>query len=109
MIDLIFHHASEVVIVRIKGNEVTFGSTIYGAKMASIDGLRLDFHGTMREFPDLKDDVDWRVKAIDRFKDHIAVLKEEEKIAEYILHELRTKGYTPKLKQKAGFRPVVIQ
>jgi len=108
MIDLIFHHASEVVIVRIKGNEVTFGSTIYGARMADITGLRLDFHGTIKEFPDLKEDLEWREKAIERFKSHIKILDNEDKIAEYVIYELRNKGYVPKLKQKAEFRPVRI-
>lgn len=105
MIDLIFHHGSEVVIVRIKGIQVTFGSTVYGARMASIEGLRLDYHGTIREFPDLEGDLYWREKAIDRFKDHIRTLDSEDKISEYITKELRDKGYVPKLKQKAGFRP----
>ena len=109
MIDLIFNQASEVVIVRIVGNSVTFGSTIYGAKMADISGLRLDFTGTIREFPDLKDDINWKDNAISRFKNYIANLDSEDKIADYIIYELRNKGYAPKLKQVAGYRPVKIQ
>ena len=108
MIDLIFHHSSEVVIVRINGHSVTFGSTIFGAKMADISGLRLDFNGTIREFPDLKDDLEWREKAIERFKEHIKELKDEDKIADYIVYELRNKGYSPKLKQVKVFRPLKI-
>lgn len=109
MIDLIFYQASEIIIVRIKGNAITFGSTTYGAKMADISGLKLDFQGTIREFPDLEKDLEWREKAIKRFKDHIRKLKSEEEIADYIIKELRTKGYTPKLKQVAGHRPKKIQ
>lgn len=109
MIDLIFQHANEMVIVRIKGHDITFGSTIYGARMANIEGLRLDFNGTIREFPDLKEDLEWRSKAIKRFKEKINELSDEEKIADYIIYELRTKGYIPKLKQRAGFRPVAIR
>ena len=108
MIDLIFHHASEVVIVRINGHSITFGSTMFGAKMADISGLRLDFNGTIREFPDLKDDLNWREKAIERFRKHIETLKDEDKIADYIIYELRNKGYQPRLKQKPGFRPARI-
>jgi len=109
MIDLIFHQASEVILVRIKGNSVAFGSTMFGAKMADISGLKLDFTGTIREFPDLKEDLEWREKAIIRFKEHIAKLENEDKISDYIIYELRNCGYTPKLKQVAGMRPVKIQ
>ena len=108
MIEIIFNYASEVIIVRINGKEVLFGSTMYGAQLAHIDGLRLDFHGTIREFPDLKNDIEWKSKAINRFKDHIKSLKTEDEVADYIINELRTKGYTPKLKQKSGFRPVKL-
>src|SRR3990167_7757631 len=108
MIDLSFQHASEIVLVKINGISVLFGSTIFGARLADISGLKLDFHGTIREFPDLRDDLEWREKAIERFKKHIKELKNEDKIADYIIYELRNKGYTPKLKQKHGFRPTRI-
>lgn len=109
MIELIFYQGTEIIVVRIDGHKVEFGSTIYGARLADITGLRLDYHGTIREFPDLKDDMEWRMKAIQRFKNHIATLPDEEAVAEYLIYELRNKGYTPKLKQKAGFRRVAIQ
>lgn len=109
MIDLIFHFASEVILVRVKGHSVTFGSTMFGAKMADISGLKLDWTGTIREFPDLKDDLEWREKAIERFKEHIKTINEEDKIADYIIYELKNKGYIPRLLQKAGFRPRRIE
>lgn len=108
MIDLMFYHESEIVIVRIRQHEILFGSTMFGAKMADISGLRLDFNGTIREFPDLRDSLDWREQAIGRFKEHIRTLNSEDKIADYIIYELKDKGYIPKLKQVAGFRPVRI-
>lgn len=108
MIDIMFNHGSEVVVVKVEGNNVRFGSTVFGAQLADISGLKIDFHGTIREFPDLKEDIDWREKAIQRFKSHIKSLKDEEAISDYLINELRTKGYTPKLKQKAGHRPVKL-
>ncbi|UCD20926.1 MAG: hypothetical protein JSW08_00040 [archaeon] len=108
MIDIIFHHANEVVIVQIRRNQVLFGTTTYGTKMADISGLKLDFHGTIKEFPDLEGDIEWREKAIERFKSHIKQLDTEDQIADYIIYELRNKGYSPKLKQKHGFRPIKI-
>lgn len=106
MIDIIFKRANEVVIIRINGNSVLFGNTVFGNKMASIDGLRLDFTGTIKEFPDLANDVEWNSKAIDRFKEYIATLNSEGEKANYIISELKTKGYEAKLKQVAGYRPV---
>lgn len=108
MINLHFQRASEVILIVIDRTKVLFGSTVFGAKLADIEGLKLDFHGTIRQFPDLKDDLEWREKAIERFKAHIQTLKEEEKIAEYLIYELRSKGYEPRLKQVKGFRPVRI-
>jgi hypothetical protein len=108
MIDLTFFQWSELIIVKIEGKKVRFGTTTYGAKLATIDGLKLDFNGTIREFPDLKDDLDWNKKAIERFKNHINKLNSEDKIANYIIEELKTKGYRPHLKQKAGFRPIKL-
>lgn len=104
MIEVIFNRANEAIIVVIDGQNVRFGSTIFGAQLADISGLKLDFHGTIREFPDLREDIDWRKKAIQRFKDHIKTLKTDDEIADYIIDELKTKGYIPKYKKKAGFR-----
>ena len=106
MIDIIFNFANEIVLVKIEGNNIRFGTSVYGAQLANIEGIRLDWTGTIREFPDLKDNLDWREIAIQRFKDHIKSLKNEDEIADYIIKELSSKGYTPKLKQKAGFRVV---
>lgn len=109
MIDLLFNQENEIVLVRIQGQTVMFGSTIYGAKLADIAGLKLDFHGTIRSFPDLERDLQWKEKAVERFKKHIKTLKDEDAIADYVIEELRTKGYRPKLKQKQGFRAVAIR
>ena len=109
MIQLIFNFANEVILIVIEGNSVRFGNTMYGAKTADISGLRLEYTGTIRQFPDLADDLNWREKAIERFKEHIAELTNEEEIANYIIFELKNKGFTPRLKQKGGFRPVKIK
>lgn len=109
MITIMFNRANEVVIVRIDGHKIEFGSNIFGAKMGTIEGLRLDYTGTIREFPDLKDDIDWRVKAIERFKHHIQKLDSEGEITEYVIGELGKQGYKAVIKQRHGFRPEKIQ
>ena len=109
MIEAIFYYGSEVILVRIEGTNVRFGNSSYGNKLASIDGLYLDKAGTIKEFPDLKDRDDWKQEAINRFKIYIKKLNDEDKICNYIIKELRTKGYIPKYKQTKGFRPILIK
>lgn len=110
MIDLILYRGTEIVIVRVSGNAVTFGNSDFGgAAMSDISGLKLDKEGTIKEFPDLKDNQNWRSEAIKRFKEKIREMKNEDEIADYVIKELRDKGYIPKVKQKAGFRPVKIK
>jgi len=108
MIDLFFTRTNEIILVRIQGNSILFGNTKYGAKLAPIDGLKLDYSGVIGKFPDLKDDPSWREKAIIRFKEYIASLKTENEKANYIIKELNRIGYTPKLKQVQGMRPIKI-
>ena len=104
MIELIFEFAGDYVLVKIQGWNITFGNTNYGTRLAPIECLRLDRSGVMNEFPDLKDDPNWRDEAIKRFKDKIKHMRSEEQIAEYIIEDLKKFGYIPKWKQKGGFR-----
>ena len=108
MIEVIFYYGNDVVIARVKGKNIEFGNSLYGNKLATIDGIRLDKSGTIKEFPDLKDRTDWKPEAIRRFKEHINKLNNEEEITDYIIKELKSKGYIPKYKQIAGFRPTKI-
>lgn len=108
MIEIMFSRANEVVVVRITGHKVEFGNTTFGAKLGTIEGLKLDYTGTVREFPDLMDDLDWRVKAIERFKAHIKKLDNENNIMKYIIDELGKHGYKAHYYQKAGGRPVKL-
>ena len=108
MIDLLFYYGSETVIVRVIGTNVFFGSSTFGGKLVSLDGLYLDYQSVIKEFPDLKDDKLWKNKAIDRLREHIKNINDEDKIADYIIDELKKKGYIPKLKQKGGFRAISL-
>lgn len=109
MIDIIFTYFNETILVRINGYKVLFGNNLYGAKMAEIDGLKLSQSGVIKEFPDLKDDKDWRKKAIERFKWKIKDMSCEEEIYEYLVNDLKKYGYIPRIKQRVGFRPERIK
>ena len=109
MIDILFSFGTEHILIRIDGNRVTFGNTLYGAKMATIEGLKISQEGTIKEFPDLKDNPEWRSIAIQRFKEHISSLAGETEIAEYLITDLKKWGYIPRKIYKQGFRAVDIK
>lgn len=108
MIGIIFHFGSEVVETRIEGVNILFRSASFGRGFTTIDNLYISKEGALKEFPDLENDEFWRMKAIQRFKDKIKSLGNEEKIADYLIQDLKKYGYVPKFKQKSGFRPQVI-
>lgn len=104
MISAMFTFGTEVVLVVVKGHEVTFGSTGYGTQMAPLSGLKLDKAGVEKEFPDLKDNPNWRTEAVKRFSDKIKTLDKEENIIEYVISDLRKYGYKPMYRQIQGHR-----
>jgi len=106
MIELIFELGSEVILVVITGKDVKFGSTTYGATMADISGLKLDYAGVCREFPDLELADDWKEQAASRFKEKIQDMKTEDEISNYIITELQKQGYKAIKKRRKGFRPI---
>ncbi len=109
MIELMFDHLNEKVIVIIDGKQVKFGNTSFGTQLANIDGLQLNHEGVIKEHPDLKDNKDWEKEAKKRFKEKIDSLKDEEEISNYIISDLKKHNYIIRLRQKKGFRPEVIK
>ena len=109
MIEILFSFGNETILVKVDGNNVKFSNSNFGAVESDISGLKLSHEGVIREFPNLKDDVNWKSKAIQRFKDHIKSLRTEEDKASYIINDLKKSGYTARYKQKIGFRKEVIK
>lgn len=108
MIDIIFEFGNEIILVKIKGSKVLFGNTLFGAQMADISGLTLDYKGVCRQFPDLETNDNWRQEAIKRFKRKIQGLGSEKQIADYIIDDLKEHGYIARKYQKSGHRWVMI-
>ena len=108
MIELIFELGSEIILIVIKGKEVLFGNTTFGAQLADISGLRLNYAGVVREFPDLELNENWQQIAITRFKEKINNHKTEEETSDYLIEEFKKMGYTAKQKRRKGFRPQKI-
>ena len=105
MIQIMFEFCGDMEIVVIDGHNVMFGNTSYGAKLATIDGMKLDYGGVIREFPDLELNPEWREVAIDRFKEKIKSYPHERDVAIYVTEELKRFGHIPiKIQMGNGFR-----
>lgn len=105
MIRGIFQLGGENQEVIVKGNELLFFDISSGT-MTTIEGLRLSKSGSLKEFPDLKNDDEWKKKTIERLKGKMKSFKTEMEKIEYVKDELIKHGYKPLFKQRAGFRPV---
>ena len=99
-----FKLGGEIIEVIIDADNTMFRDTSSGTT-TTIHGLKLSKAGVMKEHPDLKDDQEWREKAINRLKEHIKKFKTENQKINYVKDELIKHGYTPMFKQRAGFRP----
>jgi len=108
MIGLIFQFGPEVVEVRVNGSNVFFRTSQLHT-FTTIDGIKLDRSGVIKEFPDLKENEQWQDIARVRFKQKIKTMKTEKEVAEYIINDLKKFGYIPLYKQEAGFRPVKLK
>lgn len=99
-----FKIGGEVIEVVIKGNELYFYDT--SSRMTTtLEGLKISKAGVLIEFPDLKDDKEWKAKAVERFKEHLKTIKIEEEKLNYVKDELIKHGYEPLFKQRGGHRP----
>jgi len=109
MIELLFSFGGETILVVIRGKDVKFGNTSYGAQLADISGLKLNYDGVVKEFPDLSNREDWQEEAALRFKDYIANLNSEEEVSRYIIEELKQHGFIPMKKKMKGHRPINLR
>ena len=104
MIQGTFKLASDLVQVVIRGNELLFYDISSGT-ITTIEGLKLDLTGVIKEFPDLKDDEDWKKKAIERLKEYMKQFGKEIDKLNYVKLELTKWGWEALYFQRAGFRP----
>lgn len=110
--ELSFQLGNEFIIVRIKGHSVTFANEFtHFTQFVPIDLLILSKQGILKEYPDLKDFPDGKLKeeAIKRFKEHIKNFQTENEIRDYIILDLAKHGWTLKNIRREGFRDVKIR
>lgn len=108
MIDVLMKFGTEIIFIRVNGHNVLFASSTERNKMTSIDGLRLSYDGVIKEFPELKDNPNWRIEAIAKFKDKLKSLENEDAVTNFIVNDLSKFGYVPFKKMKIGHRPELI-
>ena len=93
-----------MVSVKVEGNSLGFFDNASG-QITTLEGLRFSKAGVLKEFPDLKDDADWKIKAINRLKEHLKNKKTEMDKMLYVKEELTKFGYEALHYQRAGHRP----
>jgi protein tyrosine/serine phosphatase len=104
-IGILFSFAGQIIDVTINGSVVLF-RTSQQNRYGTIDNIKLDKKGTIKEFPDLENDEDWQNKARERFKEKMINMKTERERAEYVLDDLKKFGYKPLAWQQSGFRVI---
>jgi len=104
---IVFKLGSEVIEVRVQDSSVYFRTP--GSQFADIGGLSLNKVGVVKEFPDLKDNKEWKQEAIKRFKEKIKNMKTETEIVKYVIDDLKKFGYVPMYSQRNGHRPTKLK
>lgn len=72
--------------------------------LSTIEGVRISKGGVLKEFPELRDNSDWKKIAIERLKEKIKSYKTEMEQITYVKDELTKWGYEALFLQRAGFR-----
>ena len=108
MLKITFKLGGEIIDVVIDLNNVMF-CDVSTNSITTIEGLKLDMAGVLKEHPDLEGDDEWRKKAINRLKEHFKKMEKEKEKADYIIRELTKFGYEGLMIQRAGHRPEKIK
>ena len=106
-IGVVFSFGTEHIEVRIQDSNIFFRTSQF-MQFGDIDGIRLDKTGTLKEFPDLKDNKEWEKIARERFKQKMKTFNTEMERVKYVILDLSKFGYKPEFLQRAGFRPIKL-
>lgn len=101
------------VVITLAHNRIQSVGTVSGAntKYSTLEGLRWNIVGMVKEFPDLKGKPvqEIRKKGLKRFKEHLLNLKTENDCIDYLKKDLKKHGYKLIMKQRKGFRPEKVK
>jgi hypothetical protein len=107
VVGALFEYCGEKVEVRVQNLNCFFRTSQF-QQWATIDGLRLDKVGVIKEFPELKDNKNWKEETIKRFKEKMKILKTESERIKYVIEDLTKFGYKPLFLQRSGYRPIKL-
>jgi hypothetical protein len=102
MIQAQFRIGGDIVVAIVDGNNLMFGDA--DGQLTTIEGLKLSKGGVIKEFPDLENNEEWRLIAIQRFKEKVKMFNKEMDKINYIKEDLIKFGYEPLFYQQAGSR-----
>ena len=108
MIGILFYFGNEVIEIRVEGHNIIFRTRETNSMFAPLDGLRLSKDGCIKEYPDLKDNENWREETLKRFKEKIKEMETEMDIIKYLIKDLGKHGYKAYAIQKAGHRLIKL-
>ena len=106
-----FEFAGQRTVIRVIGTNVLFVD-LQTNMMSPIEGLKFNPEGIKKEYPDLKDIGDKKELqriATERFVEKIKNLPSETERVNWLIEEMKSMGYIPKIKQRMGFRPQKIR
>jgi len=109
MISTLFEFGNEIIEVRINNITCLFKTKSNSGVYATIDSIKLSKEGCIKEFPDLKNNNDWKKEAIKRFKEKIKNLPTEKERMKYVINDLKNHGYKAVLFHQSGYRPIKIK
>ena len=98
---------NQLGIIKIDGNHIQYGKMFQSNLMfMSVDKLKFQYSGILKEFPDLDDmpEIEAQIIAHERFKQKVDNMRNEDEVYDYVILELKKFGCIPKYKQKKGFR-----
>lgn len=104
MIGIIFRFGNEIVEVRLKDDNLFFRTSNSGTAFYAFKDLQLSKEGVIKEFPFLKDDIEWKAKAVELFRNKLASFVTERERVDYVVKDLQKYGYVPLYMQREGHR-----
>ena len=104
MIKGTFRLGGDVIEIILQGGDIQIFDVSSGI-ITTLEGLKISKEGVIKEFPDLKDNEEWKKIGLQRLKEHIKSFNYLDDKLNYIKEELEKHGYESLYKQRVGHRP----
>jgi len=106
---ILFQRGNELIKIMFNSHTINIATNGMGVENRyPINSLKFSKEGVIKEFPDLKDDKDWKAKAIERFHVKFRKLSTDQDRENYLIKDLGKHGYIAIYKQKQGHRVIKV-